>query len=394
MPAGEPNSMTDWTTGRALPRGQAKTRAASEKHEIDPLRRVSTKDLCRIVRQLSALLRAGMPLVPALSALAEQLHATQSNQHRLLGNHTQQLAHIIQHVRDDVNEGSSLAKAMGQYPGFSSPLFVGMVSAGESSGTLEEVLARLADILEKRAQLQAKVKAAMAYPAMMTVVAVGVVLFLLSFVVPSITQLFIEMKRELPWPTKALIAVSGFAQANVVVLLALLFAAVAGAYVFSQTREGKLWTDRIKLRLPLFGSLLFRLEVARLTRTLAVLLKSGIPVIAAIEITQRVVQNHVVAAALETIRDLVRKGETMANAVKSTNMFPPVVFHLIATGQMTGNVEQGLTDIAEMYDAEVETTVKSLMSLLEPMILLVMGAVVGFIVLAILLPIFEINQAL
>jgi len=364
MPAGEPHSVTDWTTGPALPRGPAKTRAAAGKHEVDIPRRVNTKDLCRIVRQLSALLRAGMPLVPALSALAEQLQATQSTRH------------------------------LGRYPGFSSPLFVGMVSAGESSGTLEEVLSRLADILEKRAQLQAKVKSALAYPAMMTVVAAGVVLFLLSFVVPSITELFIEMQRELPWPTKALIAVSGFTQANVVLLLAVLFVAVGGVYVFSQTREGKSWADRIKLRLPLFGSLLFRLEVARLTRTLGVLLKSGIPVIAAIEITQRVVQNHMVAAALETVRDLVRKGETIANAVKSTNMFPPVVFHLIATGQMTGNVEQGLTDIAEMYDAEVETTVKSLMSLLEPIILLLMGAVVGFIVLAILLPIFEINQAL
>ena len=394
MPAGEPHSVTDWTTGPALPRGPAKTRAAAGKHEVDIPRRVNTKDLCRIVRQLSALLRAGMPLVPALSALAEQLQATQSTRHRLLGNHASQLAHIIQRVRDEVNEGSSLAKAMGRYPGFSSPLFVGMVSAGESSGTLEEVLSRLADILEKRAQLQAKVKSTLAYPAMMTVVAAGVVLFLLSFVVPSITELFIEMQRELPWPTKALIAVSGFTQANVVLLLAVLFVAVGGVYVFSQTREGKSWADRIKLRLPLFGSLLFRLEVARLTRTLGVLLKSGIPVIAAIEITQRVVQNHMVAAALETVRDLVRKGETIANAVKSTNMFPPVVFHLIATGQMTGNVEQGLTDIAEMYDAEVETTVKSLMSLLEPIILLLMGAVVGFIVLAILLPIFEINQAL
>jgi general secretion pathway protein F len=377
-----------------LPRDKAPPGTVSGKHESDVLRRVKTSDLCRIVRQLSALLRAGMPLVPALAALAEQLHSAQSHPHRLLGNSTQHLAQVVGQVRDDVNEGSSLAEALGRHPGFSSPLFVGMVAAGESSGMLEEVLARLADILEKRAQLQAKVRSALAYPAMMTLVAVGVVTFLLSFVVPSITQLFVEMQRELPWPTSALIAVSSFARSNLVLLMVILFVALGGLYAFCQTRDGKLWADRVKLKLPLFGPLLFRLEVARLTRTLGVLLKSGIPVLGAIEITQRVIQNRVVAEALGTVKQLVHKGETIAHAVRSTNLFPPVVFHLIATGQMTGNVEQGLMDIAEMYDTEVETTVKALMSLLEPVILLIMGVMVGFIVLAILLPIFEINQAL
>jgi len=394
MRAGEPHPVGGWRTAPTLPHDKAEPRTASGKHEKDLLRRVRTRDRCRIVRQLSALLRAGMPLVPALSALAEQLQAAQGRQHRLLGNPTNHLAQIIEQVRDDVNEGGSLAEAMRKHPGFSSPLFVGMVAAGESSGMLEEVLSRLADILEKRAQLQARVKSALAYPAMMTVVAVGVVTFLLSFVVPSITRLFLEMQRALPWPTRALIAVSGFVQANLVLLMALVFAALAGSYAFCQTRDGKQWADRVKLKLPLFGSLLFRLEVARLTRTLSVLLKSGIPVLGAIQITRRVIQNSVVAKALGAVGQSVRKGETIANAVRSTDMFPPVVFHLIATGQMTGNIEQGLMDIAEMYDGEVETTVKSLTALLEPVILLAMGVIVGFIVLAILLPIFEINQAL
>jgi general secretion pathway protein F len=202
------------------------------------------------------------------------------------------------------------------------------------------------------------------------------------------------MNQDLPWATLALIAVSNFIEAHLGLLLAFFFIVVVGLYVLAQTQDGRAWADRIKLKLPLFGPLLFRLEVARLTRTLGILLKSGIPVIAAIDITERVVQNQVVAKAVNTVKELVHRGETIANAVRSTGMFPPVVFHLIATGQMSGNVEEGLTDIAEMYDGEVETSIQTLMSLLEPIILMIMGAIIGFIVLAILLPIFEINQAL
>ena len=161
-----------------------------------------------------------------------------------------------------------------------------------------------------------------------------------------------------------------------------------------KNQEGKAWLDRLILRLPLFGPLLFRLELARLTRTLGALMKSGLPVITAMEITQRVIQNSLIAEAMSDIRDSVHKGDNIADAVRTTGLFPPVVYHLIATGQMSGNIEDGLIDIAEMYDTEVETAVRTLTSLLEPIILLVMGGVVAFIVLAILLPIFEINQAL
>jgi general secretion pathway protein F len=395
MSASEPHPLTDWGREHAAPpQREAKARAASKTADVEALRRVSTKVRCRIVRQLSTLLRAGMPLVPALSALAEQLHSPDTKRKTHTRHHVNPMAQVVQRIRDDVNEGSSLAEAFGKYPVFSSPLFVGMVAAGEKSGTLEEVLSRLADILDKRAELHAKVRSALAYPIMMAAVAVGVVMFLLSYVVPSITKLFAEMHQDLPWPTVALIAVSDFTEAHLGLLVAFFFIVVVGLYVLAQTQDGKVRADRIKLRLPLFGPLLFRLEVARLTRTLGILLKSGIPVIAAIEITQRVVQNRVVAEAVNTVKELVHRGETIANAVRSTGMFPPVVFHLIATGQMSGNVEEGLTDIAEMYDGEVETSIQTLMSLLEPIILMVMGAIIGFIVLAILLPIFEINQAL
>lgn len=372
-------------------------------HEVPPptappqrrrevLRRVSTRELCRMTRQLSALLHAGMPLVPALTALAEQWQSPARGPAH--GRSQRPLAVVLEEVRNDVNEGGSLAEALRRHPSLFSSLFVSMVSAGESSGALEEVLARVADILEKRLQLADKVKAAIAYPAMMTFVATGVVIFLLSYVVPGITKLFVEMDRELPGATKFLIALSEFTRSYFVVLLAGACAGTIALVAFHRNQEGKARLDRLVLQLPLFGPLLFRLELARLTRTLGALMKSGLPVLTAMEITQRVVQNTLIAQALGAIRDSVHKGENLADAVRTTGLFPPVVYHLIATGQLSGNIEDGLIEIAEMYDGEVQTSVRTLTALLEPLILLVMGGVVAFIVLAILLPVFEINQAL
>jgi len=256
------------------------------------------------------------------------------------------------------------------------------------------VLARIADILEKRVRLVGKVKAAITYPMVMATVAVAVVVFLISYVVPGLTRLFTEMNHQLPWPTQFLIAASSFMQAYLAVLIGAVCACVIAVALLWKSHETKAWTDRVVLKLPLFGPLLFRLELARLTRTLGSLMKSGVPVIAAMEITQRVIQNRLIAEAMKAIREAVHKGESIAGAMRTAGIFPPVVYHLIATGQMSGNIEDGLIDIADMYDTEVETAVQTLTALLEPIILLVMGSVVTFIVLAILLPIFEINQAL
>ncbi len=394
MPVLESKFVSDAQREAAAERHEAHRPAALKKAGIEILHRVAAKDLCRIARQLAALLHAGMPLVPALSALVEQLACPAETNTGAMKLRRKPLAEAIRQVRDDVNEGISLAEAMAEHPGVFSPLFVSMVSAGESSGALEEVLARIADILEKRVQLVGKVKAAITYPTVMALVAVGVVVFLISYVVPGITRLFTEMNQELPWPTRFLISVSNFAQAYVAVLIGLLCAGGIGIAALWKSREGKAWVDRVVLKLPLFGPLLLRLELARLTRTLGALMKSGLPVIAAMEITQRTIQNSQIADAMKAIKESVHKGDHIADAMKTTGMFPPVVCHLIATGQMSGNIEDGLIDIAEMYDTEVEAAVRTLTTLLEPVILLVMGGIVTFIVLAILLPIFEINQAL
>jgi len=357
----------------------------------DAVGRVSTKDLCSLARQLATLLHAGMPVVPALSALVEQLQAT-SGPHL----HAQDtgVAEVVKALCNDVNEGGALSDACAQYPSVFPPLFVNMVAAGEASGTLDQVLVRLADMLERRVDLAGKVKAAVAYPLMMTVVAAGVVIFLLSFVVPGITRIFVEMNRTLPWPTRMLIAASSFIKDYFIIICVAGCAAVLAILAACRTKEGRFIVDRLKLRLPLFGKLFLELETARLARTLATLLTSGITILDALDIVRGVIKNSVIVNALDEVKGSISKGSNIAEAIRKTGLFPPIVFHITATAQAGANIEQGLANIADMYDADVEQTAKLLTSLLEPAVLLVMGVVVGFIVLAVLMPIFEMNQIL
>lgn len=360
----------------------------------DIFRRTNTKDVYRIARQLATLLRAGMPLVPALSALVEQLQGRSERKVMRLGNQNNPLAEIMKEVCDSVSAGSTLSAALGKHPDVFSNVFVNMVAAGETSGTLEEVFLRLAEMLEKRVHLTSKVKSVIAYPLMMTVVAVAVVVFLLSFVVPSITQIFLEMNQTLPLPTRMLISTSAFMKTYFILIAIVVCVLLFGIGAWMRTKDGRIRWDRSKLKLPLFGKLFLKVETARLARTLGILLTSGIPILGALQIVKGVVQNRFIAGVLDSVKDRVNRGDDIAEAIRKTELFPPIVIHIIATGQMSGNIEDGLIDIADMYDGEVEMTAKTLTSLLEPAILLVMGAIVGFIVLAILLPIFEINQFL
>jgi general secretion pathway protein F len=362
--------------------------------QTEMIGRVRSRDLCRLTRQLATLLHAGMPLVPALSALVEQLQDVPNS--KIPGLKTQQhpLAIITEQIRDDVSHGSTLAAALSKHPNVFSGIFVNTVAAGEAGGTLEDVLERLAKMLANRAKLTDKVKAALAYPIMMTIVATGVVVFLLSYVVPSITQIFLEMNRALPWPTRILISLSAFVKSYLMLIIIALFAVVAAFTAASRTKNGKRIIDRCRLRMPLFGKLLLKLEIARLTRTLGILLTSGIPILNALKIVKGVAKNSFIAAAVDNVQDMVARGDSIAAAISKTGLFPPIVFHIISTGQLSANLEDGFLNIADMYDDEVEMTSNTLTSLLEPAILLVMGAIVSFIVLAILLPIFEINQAI
>ena len=366
---------------RSIPTAAGEETSDNKNDLLELSYRIKNRDLCVTTRQLATLLRAGMSLVPALAALTEQLQG-------------QPLAPVIKDVHDRVYNGAALADALNKYYPVFSHLYINLVRAGETSGALPEVLMQLAQMLEKRQQLIGKVKAALAYPLLMAAVAVGVVAFLLTFVIPSLAEIFLDMNRALPWPTTLLINISMFLKTHLIALgvAVCILAAATGAYLKSET--GRLKWDHAKLKLPLFGNILLKVETSRFARTLGVMLASGISILDALTIVKGVLQNRFIAAQLDTIKQDIARGRTIAETIKKTRLFPPIMHHTIAVGEMSGNVEEQLINVADVYDEEIETLTRSLTALLEPVILLVMGAVVGFIVLALLLPIFEINQML
>ncbi len=351
-------------------------------------------DVYLMTRQLASLLHTGMALVPALSALAEQYRFQDQGRVRWFPRSPNGMADLLSRLHDQVNTGQSFSQALSCYPRIFSTVYTSMVAAGEVGGNLEQTLTLLAQSLERRLYLVRKLKAAAAYPAIMSMVAVGVVVFLLAYVVPSLTRIFLELNRTLPWPTRLLISISTFLRSYLAVLLVMLFVLLAGLQALLKTVKGKQVLDRIMLRLPLAGALILKAEIARLTRTLGTLLAGGVPILQALHVTGHVTTNTIMRQAWGRIREALRHGDPLAEAIRHSQVFPPIVCHVIATCQSGDSLEEGLLDVARMYDEQVETASKTMLSLLEPIILLVMGAIIGFIVTAILLPIFEINQTL
>ncbi|RMF86306.1 MAG: type II secretion system protein GspF [Nitrospinota bacterium] len=343
------------------------------------LHRVKPQDVALMVRQLSTLTVAGLPLVESLTALIEQVDHPY-------------LKRVITQVREKVNEGSTLADALAEHPRIFSPLAVNMIRAGEASGALDIVLLRLADFTESQVALRNKIWAAMTYPILMTFVGSGVLFFLLTFVIPVVTQIFQDMEQSLPLVTRVLIGVSTFLQRYWWLLLVGILTLVFAARKYRQTEAGSLLYDKLKLRFPVFGPLFQKVAISRFSRTLSILLDSGITLLTALDIVKAVMNNKVLAAAVEEARKSISEGQDIASPLRRSQLFPPLVVHMIAVGEKSGKLEEMLRRIAESYDNEVEATVQGLTSILEPFMILVMGAVVGFIVLSILLPIFEMNQ--
>jgi general secretion pathway protein F len=341
--------------------------------------RVRPQDVSIITRQLATLLEAGTPLVSALDAIIEQTD-----------NHA--VKKIIAQVREEIKEGRSFADALDKHRKVFSDLYVNMIRAGEESGALEGVLLRLADFTENQIRLKNRIRAALAYPIIMTIIGAGVMIFLLTFVIPTVTQVFEEMGQTLPLPTRILMTISNVFQGYwwVIIIGCILVIVVIKRYL--QTPKGALHWDRVKLRLPLFGGIILRRAVARFARTLATLLQGGLPILNSLEIVKTVLNNQLLAQAIEETKAEVREGEGIAPSLKSSGLFPAIVTHMIATGEASGNLEVMLAKVADAYEAEVETKVTALTSILEPIIILAMGLVVGFIVISILLPIFEMNQ--
>ena len=342
--------------------------------------RVGLQELSVMTRQLATLIGAGLPLVPSLSALAPQIR-------------NQLLRAAVVRIREEVNEGNSLTGALSHFPKIFPPFYVNMVRAGEASGTLNLVLDRLADFQENQQEMRGKIRTALAYPIFMFVVGGGVLFFLVTFVVPNITNIFSEMHQTLPAITVFLIVVSGFLKSFWwMIALALGVGIAAGRSAIKKTESGRNFWDKLKLNFPLFGALNRKIAVARFARTLGTLLQSSVPLLAALEIARNVVDNRLVANEIKRVAKDVEEGQSLSAPLARNQFFPPIAVEMIAVGEQSGNVEKMLFKVADAYEKEVESNIVMITSLLEPAMILVMGGVVGFIVISILLPIFEMNQ--
>ncbi len=352
--------------------GQSATR-------VGRFRVLSKQELALMTRQLGTLLVAGLPLVEVLGILVEQTDK-------------KTVQAVLADVREQVRVGKSLSEAFEGYPKDFGQLYIHMVRAGETSGALDQILFRLAEFLEKQVALNQRVTNAMIYPALMSLVAVTVLFFLLTFVVPKITGVFTGLHRALPTPTVVLMAISQFLASYWWVLLVGAAIAILVVRRKIQTPAGRRLADRCILRLPLIGELARMVAVSRLSRTLATMLASGVQLLEALDVAKRVMNNRVLEEAVEAARQNIREGETIADPLKRSGEFPSLVTHMIAVGERSGEMEDMLQRIAQIYDGEVERVISRLTSLLEPIMILVMGVVVFFIVIAILLPIFEMGQ--
>jgi general secretion pathway protein F len=327
---------------------------------------------------MAVLVHAGIPLVEALTALIDQVEH-------------ERLKRVISDVKQRVNEGASLADALAAHPKVFSTLYVNMIRAGESSGALDVVLVRLADFTESQARLRAKVTATMIYPIAMLVVGLLVLAALFTVVIPKITKIFEDTKATLPWTTKLLIGASTFMADWWWAVLIVAGLGVWGFFRWKATTAGRHRWDRFKLTVPIFGRLLRTIAIGRFARTLATLLKSGVPVLGAMDIVKNVVGNVRLAEVIEQARQAIQEGESIAAPLKRSGEFPPLVFHMVAVGEKSGSLEEMLGNVADAYEDQVETTVTALTSLLEPIMIIGMGVVVAFIVFSILMPILQIN---
>ena len=356
------------------------TKKESETFSLSRLfTRIRPSEVSATTRQLATLVGAGFPLVSAIDALIPQTGSYPFKK-------------ILARIKDSIVEGNSFANALSMYPGAFSSLFVNMVHAGETSGTLEIVLDRLADITEKQLALKNRIKSALAYPVLMSIVGAIVLFVLLAFIVPGITSIFTEMDQILPAPTLFLIAVSNLFQYYWWVIFILIAGMLCAIRSMKKTKKGRYFWDKTILFLPGTGILAKKMAVARFARTLGSLLDNGVSMLSALEIVKNIVGNVLIANSVEEAAREVGKGQGLGAALALPGIFPHLSIQMIQVGEQTGKLESMLNKIADAYENEVESSVMSITSLLEPVMILVMGVVVGFIVLSICLPIFEMNQ--
>lgn len=341
--------------------------------------RVATQQLVIFSRQLATMVASGIPIVGSLDVLSEQME-------------DRTFRHTLRTILGHVQAGASLSEALAKHVRIFSEFFINMVRAGESSGRLDEILDRLAGYLEKADMLRNKVRASLFYPVLVCVLAFSITAFLVVVVVPKFQGIFTSLGGTLPMPTQVLMAVSAFLRKYFLLMVAAGIMALAAFRVFLTTPAGQLWFDRVKLRLPLVGPLLLKVAIARFTRTLATLSKSGVPILTSLEIVAKTAGNRLIEQAALAARSSIREGANIADPLAKSRIFPPMVTRMISVGEKTGELERMLSKISEFYENEVDTAVAALTSLIEPIIIAVLGLIIGSIVIALFLPIFKISQ--
>lgn len=343
--------------------------------------KVSDKDIVIFTRQLATMIDAGLPLVQCLD---------------ILGNQTENksLSKTVNQVRSDVESGATFADALKKHPKIFDNLYCNMVAAGEAGGILDTILQRLAAFMEKFAKIKGQIKSAMIYPSVILLVAVGVVSLLLVVVVPMLAGIFTESGMQLPLPTRIVMAFSDFLKSwGGLILLLAIIGFFVGLKQFRKTENGLRLTDSIALKMPVVGSLIQRVAVAKFTRTLGTLLTSGVPILEGLMIVSRTAGNKVVEEAVLATRQSVSEGKTLAEPLGKAKVFPAMVVSMISVGEATGALDNMLNKIADFYDDEVDSAVAALTSMLEPMLMVFLGVVVGFVIIAMYMPIFQMGSA-
>jgi type IV pilus assembly protein PilC len=342
---------------------------------------IKLDDLVIFSRQMATLVAAGIPLIQSLDILAGQVD---KEKFRL----------VLRRMHNDLQSGKSFSEAMQVHPKVFSPLFIHMVRAGEMSGKLQEILDRVAHYFEKSSALQKKVKAAVMYPMAVSIMAFGITFFMLAFVIPKFATIFDGLGAKLPVPTQILITVSNYLAANWWWILFIIGGSVFAFRKFIASPLGRLPWDSFTLRMPIFGPIILKVAVSKFARTLSTLLRSGVAILAALEIVSKTSGNARIEKVITDLMGSVKRGESVAGPLEKSEIFPSMVVRMIAIGEETGELEEMLTKIADFYDAQVDTAVSGLTSLIEPLIVAFLGIVIGGIVIAMFLPILTLTQAI
>jgi len=343
---------------------------------------VTLKDLVVFCRQFSALVDSGIAMLRSLNILSSQAKSLK-------------LAKVLTTIRDDVEQGISLSEAFGKHPRVFDRLFVSMVKAGETGGVLDQVLQRIASFMEYRARLQAKIQSAMTYPIVVTVFAVIIFFVMLTFILPRFSAIFNKLGGELPAYTQFLINISEFLRSPGLILLLISLGAIGfGISKIHATEGGRYFFDTMLLKIPVVGNLIQKIAIARFTRTFGTLIKSGVPILTALEIVEDSSGNAVVAKVIREIQTEVTQGGMVHKPLENSWVFPPMVTSMISIGEETGDLDAMLTKIADFYDTEVESGIEALTSLLEPFMMVFLGGMIGAVIVGMYLPMFKIFEAL